>query len=209
MGPQYEKKPSALLAALCNFVDAPELFASLKSAIDLKLSLHLKVLLSVCATQLLCLESYPAPLVCTKMKLVAHILDAWSVGYKDSRLFTLTDNCLPRGYKRVLQADALCSSPQNLFVNGCKFWQIVGALTVDDDSLEAVVDKYFPDDIPDEWSTVDRSKSHPTVLDVYKVQMKPEYRIKVAWGLKRCPYFKKSLYPLVKVLFKACSIAER
>jgi hypothetical protein len=31
---------------------------------------------------------------------------------------------------------------------------------LDDDSLEKFYELYFPDDIPDEWSTVDQQKSH-------------------------------------------------
>jgi hypothetical protein len=30
----------------------------------------------------------------------------------------------------------------------------------DDDVYEAFMDKYFPDDIPDEWSVADQQKSH-------------------------------------------------
>jgi hypothetical protein len=93
---------------------------------------------------------------------------------------------------------------------GCKFWLNVGALIQDDDTLESVVEEYFPDDIPDEWSIEDRAQSHPVTLDVYKVHMKPEYRIKVVWGLKKhVPLFLKSWYPAVKLLFKACGVPDR
>jgi hypothetical protein len=125
-------------------------------------------------------------------------------------LFQIKAEQLPRGYKRVLQADALCESAVKVMEMGCKFWLNVGALIQDDDTLESVVTEYFPDDIPDEWSTEDRAQSHPVALDVYKVHMKPEYRIKVVWGLKKhVPLFLKSWYPTIKLLFKTCGVPDR
>ena len=210
LGPTYEKKPTALMTAVAGFVDSPELFDSLNKAMACKLSVQLRSLLSVCAVQLLCLDSYPDTLVPTKGAFVAGLLDNWSVGKRESRLFQIKAVQLPRGYKRVLQADALCESAVKVMEQGCKFWLNVGALIQDDDSLESVVSEYFPDDIPDEWSTIDRAQSHPVALDVYKVHMKPEYRIGVVWGLKkRVPLFLKSWYPNIKLLFKACGVPDR
>lgn len=212
LGPTYEKKPTALMATVAGFVDSPELFDSLNKAMACKLSVQLRMLLSVCAVQLLCLDSYPDALVVTKGPLVAELLgrDDWSVGYRNSRLFQIKAEQLPRGYKRVLQADALCESAVKVMELGCKFWLNVGALIQDDDTLESVVGDYFPDDIPDEWSIADRAQSHPVALDVYKVHMKPEYRVKVVWGLKKhIPLFLKSWYPTIKLLFKACGVPDR
>jgi hypothetical protein len=212
LGPTYEKKPTALMAAIAGFVDSPELFDSINKAMACKLSVQLRSLLSVCAVQLLCLDSYPDALVPTKGLFVAELLarDDWFIGGRKSRLFQIKAEQLPRGYKRVLQADALCESAVKVMALGCKFWINVGALIQDDDTLESVVSEYFPDDIPDEWSTADRAQSHPVALDVYKVHMKPEYRIKVVWGLKkRVPLFLKSWYPNIKLLFKACGVPDR
>jgi hypothetical protein len=212
LGPTYEKKPTALMTAVANFVDSPELFDSLNRAMACKLSVQLRMLLSVCAVQLLCLDSYPDALVVTKGPFVAELLgrDDWFVGGRKSRLFQIKAMQLPRGYKRVLQADALCESAVKVMEMGCKFWQNVGALIQDDDTLESVVSEYFPDDIPDEWSVQDRAQSHPVALDVYKVQMKPDYRVKVVWGLKKhVPIFLKSWYPAIKLLFKACGVPDR
>lgn len=63
--------------------------------------------------------------------------------------------------------------PVSLLSEGCRFWQEAfqsagilveeetGAIQFpDDDSLEQFYERYFPDDIPDEWSTVDQQKSH-------------------------------------------------
>jgi len=209
LGQSYEKKPTALMNHISGFVDSPELFDSLNKAMMSKISVQLKSLLSVCAVQLLCLESYPESLTVSSGVNVANLLETWSEGLRSSRLFSIKTEQLPLGYKRVLQADALCISPLKVMENGCKFWINVGALIQDDETLESVVDTYFPDDIPDEWSTVDRAKSHPVTLDVYKVHMKPEYRIKLVWGLKNVPMFRKSWYPIVKLLFKACGLPDR
>jgi len=211
LGPDYEKKPTALMKTIANFVDSPELFDSLNKALACKTSVQLRTLLSICAVQLLCLESYPDPITITKEPFVANLLanDTWAVGYRCSRIYTIKPEQLPRDYKRVLQTVALCESPVKVMENGCKFWQTVGALIQDDDSLEKVVDEYFPDDIPDEWSIADRSKSHPIVLDVYKINIKPEYRIKLVWKLKKVPFFKMSWYTTIKLLFKVCGVPDR
>lgn len=209
LGPSYDKKPSSLLSLVCSYVDSPELFDSLQKAISLKLSVHLRTLLSVCAVQLLCLESYPEPLQSTKGPLVAELLSTWSTGKRQSRLFSIKPEMLPHGYKRILQADALCESAVKVMALGCKFWQNIGSLINDDSSLESVVDTYFPDDIPDEWSVTDRAKSHPVALDVYKVFIKPEYRIKLVWKLKRVPVFRRAWLPQTKLLFKACAVPDR
>lgn len=63
--------------------------------------------------------------------------------------------------------------PVVLLSEGCRFWQEAletEAITVDeetgaiqfpdDDVLEQFHERYFPDDIPDEWSTADQQKSH-------------------------------------------------
>ena len=209
LGPAYDKKPSSLLSLVTSYVDSPELFDSLHKAMALKLSVHLRTLLSVCAVQLLCLESYPEPLQVTKGAFVAELLSSWSTGERQSRLFSIKPEMLPQGYKRILQADALCESAVKVMASGCMFWQTIGALITDDASLESVVDTYFPDDIPDEWSVTDRAKSHPVALDVYKVFMKPEYRIKLVWKLKRIPLFRRAMLPHIKLLFKACSVPDR
>lgn len=63
--------------------------------------------------------------------------------------------------------------PVPLLAEGCKFWQEAlrtAGLTIDgeentvcfpdDDTLEKFYEKFFPDDIPDEWSAEDQQKSH-------------------------------------------------
>ena len=62
--------------------------------------------------------------------------------------------------------------PAAELINGCTWWrEQVAAMGIhiddegavvfpSDDVLEAFYDRYFPDDIPDEWSTRDQQKSH-------------------------------------------------
>ena len=203
LGHQYEKKPSLVLATLSTFVDSPEIFDSIKAAMTLKIGLHMKMLLSVCAVQILCLKSYPtAPVIAG-----AVVTDAWTVGLRSSRLFTISDEQLPRGYKRITQADALCMSPRSLMERGCAFWRAFAFTS--DEMLESIVDTYFPNDIPDEWSVADRSKSHPVKLDVYKVSMSPDYIIKLIWAPKIAPVILRAWRPLFLQLFKACRAPNR
>jgi hypothetical protein len=211
LGQQYEKKPSTLVSKLCEFVDCPELFDGIKKGLALKLGLHLKTLLAVCAVQVLCLLEYPDRFVASESAgaFVAKLLGSWSTGLRSSRLFPIRSEQLPRGYKRVLQADTLCESAVKVMSSGCKFWQLIGALIKDDDTLESVTSEYFPNDIPDEWSIADRSLSHPVALDIYKVTMKPEYRIKLVWSCRYLPVIRRSWYPDMKLLFKACDAPDR
>jgi len=209
LGPTYEKKPAALVAYLANFVDSPEIFDSLHKVLTWKQPVQIRTLLSVCAVQLLCLESYPDTITLTQEQFVANCLEKWSTGLRSSRLYSITPEMLPRGYKRILQADALCHSALNVMKDGCKFWQTIADMIRDDETQEQVIDTYFPNDIPDEWSVEDRAKSHPVALDVYKVHMKPEYIIKLAWSAKKIPLFRKAWYPTVKLLFKTCGVPDR
>ena len=45
-------------------------------------------------------------------------------------------------------------------LKGCPFWDTALESIVDDETKEAFYEKYFPDDIPDEWSLEDQKKSH-------------------------------------------------
>lgn len=164
----------------------------------------MKVLLSVCAVQILCLKSYPESLSYSESSLT------WSVGLRASRLFTIRDEQLPRGYKRVTQTEGLCMSPMELFKRGCAFWQHRSAeASTSDEMLDSIVNEYFPNDIPDEWSVADRSKSHPVSTDVYKVMMSPEYIIKLVWSPRFGPVVRKAWRPQILQLFKACRVPNR
>ena len=80
-----------------------------------------------------------------------------------------TRGALPRKYTNI--ADV--RDPVALLVEGCAFWRSATAAVgivydpdaetiefPDDDVLEAFYQRYFPDDIPDEWPTIDQERSH-------------------------------------------------
>lgn len=210
LGPEYDKKPSLLLNTVEGYVDSTEIFASLKAAMKCKFSLHLRTLLAVCAVQVLCLETHPAPLICTGHEFVKSLLATWVVGRKSSRIFEITADMLPRGCKRVLQSEGLCIGAKTIMAQGCRFWQNVGLLIADCDDItyENVVDTHFPDDIPDEWSVHDRAKSHPVKQNMYKVHIKHEYRIRLFWNPKRVPIIREGWRGQLTMLFKACAILD-
>lgn len=209
LGPLYDKKPSAIINTISGFVDSPDIFNSLQKAMATTISLQLRILLSVCAVQVLCLTSFPEPLISTDNDFVKKLVDTWSVGRRSSRIFTIKPEHLPHGYKRSLQKDTLCVSAIKIMANGCIFWKSIEALIKDDISQEQIIDKYFPDDIPDEWSISDRAKSHPINLDEYFVHIKHEYRLRLNWNPKRVPFIYNAWRPTLTLLFKACSVPDR
>jgi hypothetical protein len=79
--------------------------------------------------------------------------------------------------------------PVALLTEGCAFWRRVTAAAgivedeetgavefPDDDRLEAFYQEYFPDDIPDEWSLADVTKSHGRGLGLTPVEEPPLMR---------------------------------
>jgi hypothetical protein len=79
--------------------------------------------------------------------------------------------------------------PMALLTEGCSFWRRVTAAAgiiedaetgavefPDDDRLEAFYQQYFPDDIPDEWSLADVTKSHGRGLGLTPVEQPPLMR---------------------------------
>lgn len=96
-------------------------------------------------------------------------------GRRQSRLYAIPPGALttatirgslPRKYTSMRDLQDLDLSM------GCSFWQRVlaeisatcleggGVAYPSDEAKEACYDRYFPDDIPDEWSAADREKSH-------------------------------------------------
>jgi len=209
LGPLYYKKPKAILNTISDFVDSPHIFNSIQKAMSCVLSLELRMLLAVCAIQILCLPSLPEPFILTDRDFVKKLIDTWTTGKRSSRVFSVKTEYLPHGYKRSLQKDVLCVSAINIIANGCVFWKSVGKCIKDDESLEQIVDEYFPDDIPDEWSEKEREKSHPISLNEYSIHIKHEYRFKLIWNPKRVPIIYNLWRPSLTRLFKACSVPDR
>ena len=106
--------------------------------------------------------------------------DSWAplIGRRAARLLAIPEKALcpgttrgdlPSKYTNI--ADV--REPVELLSEGCKFWQETlkeRGITMDDetnticfpndDVLERFYEEFFPDDIPDEWSSADQQKSH-------------------------------------------------
>ena len=103
----------------------------------------------------------------------------WSsmVGRRKARIHTIpvealhgstTRGSIPSKYTNITDV----RDPVILLSEGCRFWRLAleeaGVTTdeegnsafPDDDALEDFYQRYFPDDIPDEWSAEDQAKSH-------------------------------------------------
>jgi hypothetical protein len=105
---------------------------------------------------------------------------AWmdAAGHRKGRLHEIPDAALhantTRGsmpFKYTNIGDV--RDPVSILSEGCRFWQEAfqsAGIAVEedtgsiqfpnDDALEEFYERYFPDDIPDEWSTADQQKSH-------------------------------------------------
>ena len=195
----YEKSPSALLNVVKEYVEDPVLFESLDKAFKM-FPLSMKSLLGCVAVQLLCLKSYPEAYV-----LGASAESERSFGMKANRMYSISEKALPCRHVRKTQYDVLCRSHKEIMKDACTvFWKEIDATVIDDDSLEAAVEEYFPDDTPDEWSIEDRSCSHPVKFTKYKRFIKPSYRAKLLWGF--APVIKKEWD--LDTAFKACLAPE-
>jgi len=98
-----------------------------------------------------------------------------SIGRRDRRVHKIPTACLYgtviRGRAQWTQKNYVQLYNVEKYLIGCPFWDEVlteYATILDsgiiqwrsDDTMEQFYDKYFPDDIPDEWSLLDQQKSH-------------------------------------------------
>jgi hypothetical protein len=97
-----------------------------------------------------------------------------SVGRRDRRVYSIPSACLYgttlRGRSKWAQNNFTQLYNVEKYLVGCPFWDEVLEEYADvedgeikwksDDKLEEFYEKYFPDDIPDEWSKKDQLKSH-------------------------------------------------
>lgn len=98
-----------------------------------------------------------------------------SVGRKDRRLYSIPNACLygttTRGKSKWFQHNLTQLYNVEKYLVGCPFWDEVltqyanvnkkGIIMWQSyDTMEEFFNKYFPDDIPDEWSKADQQKSH-------------------------------------------------
>ncbi len=110
-------------------------------------------------------------------------MDEWSkiIGSRARRIYSIPNLCLYgvtlRGQSKWAQNNYYQLNNIEKYINGCPFWDEVleeygtrtkngdddGAKEIkwnSDESEEEFYDKYFPDDIPDEWTKKDKQKSH-------------------------------------------------
>ena len=99
-----------------------------------------------------------------------------SIGYKSRRIYIIPTECL---YGTTLRGRSKWSQQNTFQLNniekhliGCPFWDETlndyinlvddngNIIWKSDDDMEIFYDKYFPDDIPDEWSKIEKQKSH-------------------------------------------------
>ena len=100
---------------------------------------------------------------------------AASVGRRDRRVYQIPSSCLYgttlRGRSKWSQNNFTQLYNVEKYLIGCPFWDesLTEYANVNDqgqiewhsdDKMEEFYDKYFPDDIPDEWSKKDQQKSH-------------------------------------------------
>jgi hypothetical protein len=100
---------------------------------------------------------------------------AAAVGRRERRVHQIPNSCLygttQRGRSRWAQSNYTQLYNIEKYLIGCPFWDEVLAEYADvteegeikwhsDDKMEEFYEKYFPDDIPDEWSKKDQQKSH-------------------------------------------------
>jgi len=101
-----------------------------------------------------------------------------TVGRRHARLHAIPPDAIHKdttrgriAFKYTNIGDLRDPVPQ--LVDGCQFWRTViqeygitmdaeteAVVFPDDDRMEDFYDRYFPDDIPDEWSKSDQEKSH-------------------------------------------------
>jgi hypothetical protein len=104
-------------------------------------------------------------------------LNEWStiIGRRDRRIYKIPTSCLYgdtlRGTYKWSQNNLVQLYNVEKYLPGCPFWDEVledyatvnekGIITwFNDDKMENFYEKYFPDDIPDEWSKKDKEMSH-------------------------------------------------
>jgi hypothetical protein len=140
-----------------------------------------QILHQAAATLLLCTpsalrEEQMAPTQTTS-RLHREIWDRWTadVGTRHARVYAIQHEALHMGTTRG-QMESKYTNIGDLrdpvLVEGCQFWRSALAeygittdetgatIFPDDDVLERFYDRYFPTDIPDEWSKKDQEKSH-------------------------------------------------
>jgi hypothetical protein len=200
--------PADIIEAVAAYVDTAALFDSLKSALGHRGAP--KVLLAVAACQLLCLPSYPEPLITSMGPFVAKLLEAWegSLGRKAGRRFPVAVDMLPRRYKQICQKDAAWADFETLIEKGTLFWRELGVLYQDKAARRALVSEYLPDGLPSTWAKAELALSHPIELSDDKIGLiKTDMRMALIWNFR--PALRKEWSKRIDALLKGCAAPDR
>jgi hypothetical protein len=127
----------------------------------------------------LCLDriSFTASWNQTAVREIPSELETWAanLGRRARRVYTIPDECLYWLTRRGKELSVYDTNEKEIMGHleksvalwGSSFWDSVAedfggwaAIKSDAESREAFYETYFPDDIPDEWSSADRVKSH-------------------------------------------------
>jgi hypothetical protein len=111
-------------------------------------------ILSCCLSEpLLKISQKPLPLMQPSH---TDTIQSWMIGRMAYRRYSVSVMCLygrtQRGRIKWSQTTVGYLTPDHL--KGCPFWEEAGTMDA------AFYEQYFPDDIPDEWSKVEKEKSH-------------------------------------------------
>lgn len=104
-------------------------------------------------------------------------IESWQkyLGRKNRRLYTIPSGCLygqtQRGYAKYSQHNRIQLHHVEKYIIGCAFWEeaLISYASIDEvgnivwnseEDREAFYVRYFPDDIPDEWTKEEKDRSH-------------------------------------------------
>jgi len=158
-----------------------EVITVLRTQSKQKTKTHQAILYLAAATMMLCIPSAKRSVLSDVDTAAAEARWAtWNsqLGRRAARAYAIPTDALHAATTRgqmPFKYTNICDvrEPVGLLSEGCRFWQealeengiVVDAETgatafPNDDVLERFYERYFPDDIPDEWSKPDQEKSH-------------------------------------------------
>jgi len=136
------------------------------------------LLYQAAATLVLCIPTADRQVIACKLTREKEQWSTWPCGRRSARQHAIPNEALHQGTVRGSLSQKYTNigdvrDPVPILSEGCAYWRRVlaaagiesdeetGAICFPDDhTLEAFHDRYFPDDIPDEWSKQDQEKSH-------------------------------------------------
>jgi hypothetical protein len=112
------------------------------------------------AVALVIAGSLSRPVVIESEQMLVELNDCWlewryTTGQRDARWATIPNECLHFFTTRTTNTESEIMGGLNKALPGSRFWDEVLQM-----NREEFFDTYFTSDIPDEWSSADRLKSH-------------------------------------------------